>query len=244
MACVVVAPSLFLGGGSAEVVLLAAAAAAVFVFLEYAPGAPSLVEFRDAPPYNRIRFAVLAACLSVGVVLSMDGAGPLPDLVRAIATVAGAALDVAGSPLAPMVGSAPPALRGDVAAMGGTGLIVMATACLAFARAARDDGWPFRQGTFNPWINLPTFDPQARDVVARLRRDGTINVALGFAVLYLSPSLAMALGGLPADGPLLLIWIVSLWVLVPFCLILRGIALRRLAQLLSRAPRHGGWALG
>ncbi|WP_335339726.1 hypothetical protein [Frigidibacter mobilis] len=44
---------------TAEVVALVALFAAALTFFEYASTYPGLVEFRDAPPFNRIRFLSL-----------------------------------------------------------------------------------------------------------------------------------------------------------------------------------------
>ena len=55
-------PSLLLGESSSQIsdtILLLAMFGAIFVFVEYAAIYPGLVEFRDAPPFNRVRFAML-----------------------------------------------------------------------------------------------------------------------------------------------------------------------------------------
>ena len=63
VAFVVAAPSLIVpdpNGGSREVIALVALCFGVFVFIEYVSSYPSLLEFRDAAPFNRLRFASLA----------------------------------------------------------------------------------------------------------------------------------------------------------------------------------------
>ena len=58
----IAAPSLILPGTTADVsqiVTLVALFAAALTFFEYASTYPGLVEFRDAPPFNRIRFGSL-----------------------------------------------------------------------------------------------------------------------------------------------------------------------------------------
>ena len=57
-------PSFILPGitsDAAQVVILVAFFAAMMTVLEYASNYPCLVEFRDAPPFNRIRFISLFA---------------------------------------------------------------------------------------------------------------------------------------------------------------------------------------
>ncbi len=42
-----------------QIVALLALLAAVFTFVEYFSAYPSFVEFRNAPPFNRLRFVAL-----------------------------------------------------------------------------------------------------------------------------------------------------------------------------------------
>ena len=63
VAIIVATPSLIVPdptGGSSEVIALVALCFGVFVFIEYVSSYPSLLEFRDAPPFNRLRFASMA----------------------------------------------------------------------------------------------------------------------------------------------------------------------------------------
>ena len=58
----IAAPSLILPGTTTDVsqiVTLVALFGAALTFFEYSSTYPGLVEFRDAPPFNRIRFASL-----------------------------------------------------------------------------------------------------------------------------------------------------------------------------------------
>ena len=45
---------------STELAIVFAAVAALFVMIEYGSTSPSFIEFRHAPPYNRLRFLLLA----------------------------------------------------------------------------------------------------------------------------------------------------------------------------------------
>jgi hypothetical protein len=63
---VIATPSLLIPGTTPEgtqVVTLVALALGVFVGMEYAATYPGLVEFRDAPPFNRVRILTLFAML-------------------------------------------------------------------------------------------------------------------------------------------------------------------------------------
>jgi len=74
----IILPSTFMpsfGGDGAFVVMLMGLFAGFFTAAEYSVRSPSLIEFRDAPPFNRIRFcglffAVYALC----VIFSTDSA--------------------------------------------------------------------------------------------------------------------------------------------------------------------------
>ena len=64
----IVTPALLLPGTMVEmmpVVTLVALFAAALTFFEYASTYPGLVEFRDAPPFNRIRFGSLYRTLDM-----------------------------------------------------------------------------------------------------------------------------------------------------------------------------------
>jgi hypothetical protein len=103
--------------------------------------------------------------------------------------------------------------------------------------------WPIRHGAFNFWVNLPLFDPTAGgDVLYRLKRDSHVNVALGFllpfvipAILQMASSLAVPLS---MDDPQSLIWMMSAWAFLPASLIMRGVALMRIADLIEEKRRR------
>ena len=106
--------------------------------------------------------------------------------------------------------------------------------------ALRADRWP-GQAAPNLYVALPTFDGVDRAaMVGRLRRDGAVNLPLAAAVPYAAPPLATAIGaahGVTVVGnDLVLVWVVVAWAFLPATLILRGLALRRLASVLAARP--------
>lgn len=247
IAATVLAPSLLVAGASAQAadtMLLIAIFAAIFVVAEYWAASPGLMEFRDAPPFNRVRYGMLLAMLVLlaTVFRDVDAPSAFARLVQAFGLLLGAATDVPGSPVRIVLWLLPEgtdvanvmALRsamGLASAMAAIGMV-------AFWAASRAPAWPAPRGGFNVWINLPTFGATSGgDAVRRLRRDGAINIALGAVLPYLAPPLAMAVA-MPYDislfeSDLLLVWTISLWAFLPACLILRGVALRRLASMLA-----------
>ncbi len=60
----IVTPSAMLpttGSDGAQIVAFVAIFAAIFTIVEYSASSPSLIEFRSAPPFNRLRFGALFA---------------------------------------------------------------------------------------------------------------------------------------------------------------------------------------
>ena len=107
-----------------------------------------------------------------------------------------------------------------------------------FVIVQRARQWPTRLGKFNVWINLPTFDPTAGgDVVERLERDARFNIALGFILPFLVPAVVKSatslFGAVTLENPHTLIWTVSAWAFLPASLFMRGIAMGRIAMLIT-----------
>ena len=252
VALTIVTPSLMLGGGTPEVtdaVLFIALFAAAYVFVEYVAVYPCLIEFRDAPPFNRVRFAMLflTLVLMAYAIGGIDAPTPLTRLVQAIGLLLGTSMDFPLSPVRLLMWLLPEGTTPGEARMvrgaAGIAYIVCLVGLTVFAIMIRLNNWPSPNGRFNVWINLPTFDPTAGgDVVKRLNRDGSINIWLGILVPYLSPPLAIyvgrAYGVSMMDSELLLVWTISLWAFLPATLFLRGIAMRRLALMISLKRRH------
>lgn len=241
-------PSLLLPGTGADttqIVALVALFAAAFTFVEYNSAYPSLVEFRDAPPFNRIRFgALFVTVFLLSVILRGEADPTVPTLLaQAIGARIGELLDFPYSPVRLVVlmlpeGSAP-GLVASVRTAAGLSYMVSILALAGFVLILRSRRWPGRGGGFNVWINLPTFDPTAGgDVVERLNRDGSINLVLGFLLPFLIPA-AVKLASDTFDpvtlsDPHTLIWTMTAWAFLPASLLMRGTALTRLARLISR----------
>jgi hypothetical protein len=107
-----------------------------------------------------------------------------------------------------------------------------------FVVSMRFIGWPARMGTFNVWINLPTFDPTTGgDVVERLQRDARFNIALGFLLPFLIPAAvklaSLAFEPVTLESPQTLIWTMTAWAFLPASLFMRGIAMGRIANMIA-----------
>ena len=243
----IVTPSMLLPGTSsdaAQIVMLVAIFAAALTFFEYASSYPGLVEFRDAPPFNRIRFGSLfltVVCLSL---LLQGNLAPtaLSSFVGKAGSVVGQVIDFPYSPVRLVVLMLPPdapiahiQLVRDTA---GIAYFISLFILALFVLLQRIRRWPTRAGTFNVWINLPTFDPTAGgDVVERLERDARFNIALGFLLPFLTPAVIKSatslFGAVTLENPHTLIWTVAAWAFLPASLFMRGIAMARIAALIT-----------
>lgn len=258
VAAVIALPSLLLpvvSGDAKQLVALAAIFAAVLVLAEYRAEYPTLIEFRDAPPFNRLRFLLLASVVLGLTLIERGHSAPnsLTEFLHAAGRLIGLALDFPYSPirLAALVLADPTAPAQTVMVRDAAGLAgFIALMWLAvFVLWLRWGRWPMRGQSFNVWTNLPTFDPTAGgDVVARLQRDAGVNIALGVLLPFAVPLLLSLLSAhvVPVDlsSSHTLIWTMTLWVFLPASLIMRGIAMRRIATMIHQIRRRQNDAPG
>lgn len=249
---VVVTPALMLPGQAthgAQISVLIAMLAAGLTFIEYSARSPSIVEFRDAPPFNRLRFLALFATIFLLSVICRGQAEPtlLTGAVTALGTIAGNAIDLPFSPVWLVVLMLPESAGADlvasVRASAGLACLVSLMALAVFAVLVRGHGWPGRGRAFNVWVNLPVFDPTAGgDVLAQLRRDARVNIGLGILLPYLIP-VVVKLSGFLIDpitlaNPQTLIWTMTAWAFLPASMIMRGLALGQVAELIEDKRRR------
>lgn len=249
VAIFVLLPAMLLPGTSqdvAQAVTLIALISAAVVMAEYAAAYPGLVEFRDAKPYNRVRFGLLVAVVLALTLVQRDVAAGEAGMFSATAFWLASAFDFSFSPIRLLVLSLPQGLPVEHL------LNVMASAALAFVMCMLGvlvfiammvlGYWPAKGSSFNVWINLPNFDPtKGVDVVQRLERDAQINVLLGVILPFSLPVLlhlsSLLVQPITFEAGLTLVWGLAFWAFIPFSLIMRGIAMYRVAQLI-RAQRR------
>jgi hypothetical protein len=241
----VVMPALFLPREShdnLQIVVLFAIFAAVFTIAEYSTVSPSVIEFREAPPFNRVRFSTLFAtvlCLSM-VFRGYVNPSATTEIFQQSGASIGAAIDFPYSPVRLMVlmlpQDAPPEIVSRVRDAAGLSYMISAFAIMWFVVLLRLRQWPQREGPFNVWVNLPTFNSAGGDVVERLERDGRINVILGFLLPFLVPAVLKVFASLGApvhlDDMHTLLWMVAAWAFLPASILMRGVALSRVAQMI------------
>ncbi|MDO6588767.1 MULTISPECIES: hypothetical protein [Rhodobacterales] len=225
-----------------QIVVLFAIFAAIFTIAEYSSASPSIIEFREAPPFNRVRFTTLFAtvlCLSM-VFRGYVSPSGITELFQQAGAGIGAAADFPYSPVRLMVLMLPQDTSAQMVARvrDGAGLsyMISAFAIIWFVIVLRLQQWPRREGPFNVWVNLPTFNSAGGDVVERLERDGRINVILGFLLPFLVPAVLklFASFGTPVrlDDMHTLLWMVAAWAFLPASILMRGVALSRVAQMI------------
>lgn len=247
MALLIAMPSLMLPdvtSDTTQIVVLVAILAFLMTFVEYFSEYPSIIEFRFAPPFNRLRFAALFTTVTM---LSLIYAGTndpsdISQLVLKLGTLMGNAIDFPYSPVRLVVLMLPEGsdrmLVGSVRTAAGVSYMVSLILLFVFVTLVRLLSWPTRKGAFNVWINLPLFDPTAGgDVLARLKRDAGLNIMLGILLPFLIPAVVKVASDLidpiSMDNPQTLIWTISAWAFLPASMIMRGIAMSRVADLIE-----------
>lgn len=252
VAAIVILPSALLAenaGNAPEFILFIALAAAIFIFVEYKSAVPSILEFRDAPPLNRLRFLAFAATVICLTLVAKHEVSPTDttQMMSQFAASIGHSLDFPYSPVRLLVlmlpSDAPPALINGVRMAAGMAYLICLIAIIAFVLAIRVKGWPTKSGAFNVWTNLPLFDPTTGgDVVDRLYNDARMNVIIGVLLPFVIPAVvklaSQLINPISLSDPNVLIWTVCAWAFLPASMIMRGVALARIAALIEDKRRR------
>jgi hypothetical protein len=233
-----------------QIILLIAFVAGLLVFAEYFAHSPIIIEFRFAAPYNRIKFTSLALVILIlsSIARGANDPGSLTLLLSDLGRLIRAGLDFPYSPVRQVLLLVPPHTPMVMVDFIGIAVGFSYTASLVmiviFALMVRILGWPVRRGAFNVWKNLPLFDPtRGRDVVQKLNREAGIYISLGFVLPFLLPVVVALLGGSMFESasllhPQRLIWVISAWAFFPASLVMRGIAMHRVAELITAKRRR------
>jgi hypothetical protein len=252
VAIMVATPSMLLPAHTSpapEIVVLLAILAAALTFAEYNSSFPSYIEFRDAPPLNRMRFLALFAMVLLLALIARHRFDPsnLTALVAGLGALIGGGIDFPYSPVRLVIlmlpADAASVTVDAVRAAAGVAYAIALVTVGGFLFSVRVMGWPTGNGAFNVWVNLPLFDPTAGgDVVNRLHRDGRINVILGVLLPFVIPAVIKAasqlVGPVPLANPQTMVWIVAAWAFLPASMVMRGIAMMRIAELIEAKRRR------
>jgi hypothetical protein len=255
VALLVAMPSIILPGVSGEardISMVFALVGAALTMFEYGSSHPGLVEFRFAPPFNRIRFASLFLTILLLAMMFRGevGGSEMTRVVREIGGLVGNAMDFPLSPvriLTSLLTNEGAAANTElVRSAAGISYVVSLVSLAVFMIFMRLLAWPLGRGSFNVWVNLPMFDPASSpDVEERLTRDARVNLIFGFTLPFLLPLVAQVANAYfdfsGVESSQTLIWMVAAWAFLPASLFMRGIAMGKIARLIrrKRAQLHG-----
>ena len=252
VAIMVMMPALMLptvASDTAEIIALVAIFAAVLTTIEYSSSYPSIIEFRDAPPFNRVRFlslfitVILIATMCRGEVIANN----LSIFVMAVGALIANVLDFPFSPVRMMSFLLPENVSPHqlllIRASTALSMLIALLSLAFFVIMLSSTKWPKGLKGFNVWVNLPTFDPSAgADVVERLNRDALVNVGLGLIMLYFVPvtfwGASVVFKPIDVTSHHTMIWVVAAWAFLPASLFMRGIAMRRVAEMIAERRRR------
>lgn len=218
-----------------------------FVFLEYSAAQPSLIDFRHAPPFNRLKYLAVFLILLAATLLARpeghdSGLWHLADRLADLSSAEWSPPHLAATALAP---SSDPQMRLFLHGAFAIGQMVGLLTLGLFWALLHFGFWPPKGQRFNIWTNMPTFEPSnGGDVAERLARDGRVNLILGLILPFLLPvllGLAMPEGVLHRVERIeVAIWLVGAWCILPISLIMRGMAMGRIAVMIrdQRAVRE------
>jgi len=251
VALLVLTPALYLPASTSngtEIVVFLAILAFILTFAEYNSAFPSFIEFRDAPPVNRLRFVGLMSMISFLTLICKNAYAPT-ELTSTVYSVGLAVANVVDFPYSPvrlvvlmLPADASQPLVELVRITASVAYVAALVTIASFAYAVKLRGWPTGNGAFNVWTNLPLFDPtKGGDVVTRLQRDGRLNISVGVLLPFLIPALIKLLTDfidpLSLSNPQTLIWTMSAWAFLPASMIMRGMATLRIAGLIVEKRR-------
>ncbi len=252
VALLIALPSLILPGHAtqtAEAVVFIALLAAALTLAEYGAHFPSLIEFRDAPPLNRMRFlSALFTVFALSLLARHDLApNGLTALFHWLGFKLGTVLDCAYSPVQLMMLMLPENTPFDtlvqVRTAAGLAYMISLSTIVIFGCAIRLHNWPVGKGSFNVWTNLPLFDPTTGgDVVQRMNRDARINLSAGILLPFALPGFIKVAGHLvdlqTLTLPLTQTWLVAIWAFASASITMRGLAMLRVADLIAQQRKR------
>lgn len=247
----VLTPALYLPVSSTngtEIVVFLAILAFILTFAEYNSAFPSFIEFRDAPPVNRLRFVGLMSMVTFLTLICKNAYAPT-ELTTFFYSLGLAAANVVDFPYSPvrliilmLPADAGQPLMELVRITASLAYVAALVTIASFFYAVKMRGWPTGNGAFNVWTNLPLFDPtKGGDVVTRLQRDGRLNICIGVLLPFLIPAVIKLLANFVAPislgNPQTLIWTMCAWAFLPASMIMRGMATLRIANLIVEKRR-------
>ncbi len=243
VAILVMLPAFLLAGttqSALEFTRILATIAAVFVIYEYGFSSPSVIEFRFAAPYNRVRFLLLLALVLTPTYLisnQIDGHAQ-NGLITDIASNGFALMDFAYSPVAIVANT----LAGDNHALReiiGQAIMLNTIICLSFTLAFCISVflkfWHFGGDDFNMWLNMPTYKSyDIQSLQSRLINSSFSSLLIACLIPLFGPTVADIILSKASQGnaitPITITWIITLWTYLPAMFLMRAVALAKIAM--------------
>ena len=233
-----------------QMTVLVCLAGGALVFAEYLAVYPGFIAFRDTAPFNRLRFMAIFTTLFGLCAIAQHLSGEATSLGVMLSAVGGATNALFDLPLSPttlMADALAPHVGPDVArAMSGWAALWAMASLMIFVGVVHVVGWPGDDADLNIWINLPLFNAATEDeMVERLRHGAAVNFLLGSMLPFLLPYLVFAVAPslwfTKSGSEQLVVWLVTLWAMLPVIAGMRGLAFMRIADGISRRQQaaHG-----
>ena len=242
VAFVLIKSALVAQSGSVEgdlFVVVAALLIGFFLFFEYFADMPAVIEFRYAPPYNRIRFLI---AIIVAVTLCYESPSVLalanPEEPEKLSPLVGifSIWPLPGNYLYSILEYSDAEQRywlyDNLASASALGLLGVFLAGIYIWISP----WPLGRDGFNLWPNMPSFNPssgqRASDLLLSI---ALLNLLLAVALPYaISFGISLAQHNLGFDfrhTPIFTYWVLFLWAAVPLFCLFKAIALLKLCVL-------------
>ena len=232
-----------------QMTVLVSLAAGALVFAEYAASCPVFIAFRDAAPFNRVRFVAVFTTVFGLCAIEQTVEGGATSLGVVLTAIGGATTDLFDLPLSPTTlmsdALAPHVGAGIARALSGWAALWALGSMAAFVAVVHALRWPAPGAETNLWVNLPLFTATREDeVVDRLRHGAAVNFLLGTALPFVLPFLVLAVAPSPwftkSGSEQMVVWLVTLWAMAPTICWMRGLACLRLADLIAAHRRVSG----
>lgn len=220
---------------------------ALLVFFEYAFTAPSFIEFRFCPPYNRMRFFAFALILYAlsQVQLVTWNVSDMSRIFGGLSRVSYAAWDFPFSPVLIIERTFlanPLDTESLIGAQAALALTLSLIGFLVFCLRTMMFTLPLRGQGFNIWKNLPTFSAKhIENPAPRLRNLAILCVILGLLLPFFLPYfITLIAGQLDVDvvgSQRLAMWAVAIWAWIPCALLMRATAFGAISRHLTKSAR-------
>jgi len=243
VAILVMLPSFLLSEtshSSLEFTRILATIAAVIVIYEYGFPTPSVIEFRFAAPYNRVRFMLMLGLIlsPTYLIANMLNGQITNSIISTTASNGFALMDFAYSPVAIVadtLAGSDPVLRNIIGQAIALNVIICLSFTLAFCASVFANLWRFGGENFNMWLNMPTYKSyDTSSLQNRLINSSFSSLLVACLIPFFGPTIATVVLAWFSQGdilsPVMITWVIALWTYLPAMYLMRAIALAKVAM--------------